>query len=300
MKKKVVLALLFSLLPLSAQAATSVKMVGLKPTTTIQLSQNPHDQVFSLFASPSSITVVGTSDGDGFITAYDRSGTTVLWSTKLGGSLDDIATAASKDALGDIWVAGASAVQPDAPSAPTIPTGTLNPSGVLPDTSTALPQLKQLDIWKINSKGVISKSFNTIMNDVIYPTAITVKAGKATVTGSIASQAFGKFTISADTAGKLGVPKLSSVNPATPIDGKEIKTTLSIWKSFTTSVSIKGLPSWKPKPNSHVLVRYDAKTKAVLAAYVTSGEILDIAWEKSIGIIALLNYPTGYAIAVVR
>jgi hypothetical protein len=48
------------------------------------------------------------------------------------------------------------------------------------------------------------------------------------------------------------------------------------------------------------LVRYDAKTKAIVAAYITSGEILDLAWEKSIGIITLINYPTGYSIAVVK
>ena len=298
MKKKLVLALVLSLVAPTAHAATAVKMLGLKPTTSIQLSQNPNDQVSALVTSSTAIAVVGTSDGVGFISAYDRTATSLSWNLKLG-ALDSVATAAVKDPTGDIWVVGASAVKAEPLATPSIPAGTLNPSGVVPDTSTALPQLKELDIWRVTNKGVLIKNYTTVMSDVIYPTSISVKAGKVTVVGAIASHALDQFTITMAADGTFGTAKISSAKPVAAAT-QEIKTTLSIWKSFTTSVAIKGLPSWKPKPNSHVLVRYDAKTKAVIAAYITSGEILDVAWEKSIGIITLINYPTGYSIAVVK
>ena len=298
MKKKLLLAIVFSLLSSTAHAATAVKMVGLKPSTTIQLSQNLNDQVVALITSSTAITVVGTSDGVGFISSYDRTATTLSWNVKLG-ALDSVATAVVKDPTGDLWVVGASAVKPDSIPTPSIPAETLNPSGVVPDTSTALPQLKELDIWRVSNKGALLKSYSTTMSDVVYPTSISVKAGKVTVVGSIASHALDQFTITMAVDGTFGTAKISTAKPLTS-DVKEIKTTLSIWKSFTTSVAIKGLPSWKPKPNSHVLVRYDVKTKAIMAAYITSGEILDVTWEKSIGIVSLLNYPTGYAIAVIK
>jgi hypothetical protein len=37
-----------------------------------------------------------------------------------------------------------------------------------------------------------------------------------------------------------------------------------------------------------------------MAAYSSSGEFQDVGWEKSIGIVALLNFPTGYAIVIVK
>ena len=299
MKHKLILVLLFSFIASPAYASTAVKMVGLKPTTSIQLSQNPNDEVSSLIVSPNSIAVVGTTDGDGFITAYDRTATSILWSIKLGGALEDIATSATRDSNGVIWVVGASAVAADAPASQTIPAGTLNPSGVLPDTSTALPQLKQLNIWKISSKGSLLSTYQTVLSDVIYPTSITVKAGKATVVGSIASHPLDEFVTSLGVDGNFGAVRIISSKTSIAQE-KSVKTTLSVWKSFTTSTAIKGLPNWKPKANSHVLIRYDAKSKAVVAAYITSGDILDLAWEKSLGIVALINYPTGYSLAIVK
>jgi hypothetical protein len=304
-KKKFIFKLLFllvalvSIYPQNSYATPQIKMVGLKPVAQIQLTDNPNDQVTTVLASPSSITVVGTSSNDGFITSFDKTATNVLWSLKLGGLQDDIATSAVSDAAGNYLVVGASSV--DSPQVPTsaIPSGTLNPSGVLPDTSTALPQLKQLDVWRVSKIGVILKAYQLVMPTVIYPQSISVKGSKATITGAIASNPFDQFVTTLGSDGNFSPPKISSTNKV-HTDVKELKTSLSLWKSFTTSVAIKGLPSWKPKPNSHVLIRYDLKSKAILAAYLTSGEIVDFTWEKSIGIISLINYPTGYSLAIVK
>ena len=300
MNKKVLLALIFSLIATTSHAAPVVKMTGLKATTMIELSSDPNDQVSTLLTSPTLIAIVGSSGGDGFIAAYDRTASTMQWNLHLGGAGDDIATAATKDSLGTFWVAGVSSTAPQTTSAPTIPAGTLNPAGVIPDTSTALPYLNKLDIWKVSAQGEVLKSFSTIMDDVILPQYISVKSGKVSVSGAIASHASDHFLITLASDGSFSSPKISSASSVATSPVKEIKTTLSVWRSFTTSQAIKGIPSWKPKTKSHVLIRYDAKSKAVVAGYVTTGEILDFSWEKSIGIIGLISYPTGYGIAIIK
>lgn len=300
MKRKIALTILFSLLATNAYAAPAVKMIGLKPTTLIELSQNPNDQVAALISSPTTLAIVGTSDGDGFITGYDRTATSVMWSLRLGGPEDDVALAAVRDSQGNYWIVGASAVPRDPQGTTSIPQETLNPGGVIPDAPTIYSQLKQLDIWKVSSDGQLISTNSLVMSDSIYPTTISINSGKVSVRGSIASHSLDQFNVNLSSNGVFSQPIISSAKNSNNSALKEVKTNLSVWKSFTTSVAIKGLPLWKPKPNSHVLIRYDAKTKNVAAAYLAPGEILDVAWEKSIGIIALINYSQGYGLTVIK
>jgi hypothetical protein len=299
-RRAIALSLFFVFIPYSSPAATNVRMQSLKATTAITLSTDPNDQVSTLVTTPNSIVIAGTSAGDGFLTSFDRTGSNILWSLHFGGTSDDIATTAIKDTVGNYWVAGATAVIPNLPPAPVIPEGTLNPSGVQPESATAIPALTQLDLWKVSAKGVLIKSYSTMMSNVIFPEQITFKNGIVTISGAIASQPSDHFSISLETTGTFGSPRISSAKSLVSTGSKEIKTTLSLWKSYTTSSAIKGLPSWKPKPNSHVLIRSDLKTKAVIAAYLTSSEIIDFSWEKSLGIAVLLSNSNGYSLAIIK
>lgn len=287
----------------TAQAApvskSAVKMTGLKSTSLISLSNDPNDQVSALVTTPTALITVGTSGKNGFATAYDRTGTVQQWNLALGA--ESIATAASKDSTGNIWIAGATAAQTDGPVSSTYPAGTLNPSGIQPDTSTVLPAMTQLNIWKVSAQGALMNTYSTNkLGDAILPDSIGVKSGKVSVSGLIASHPTDRFSVILDSQGVFANPKISSTVPAVKSAIKEVKTTLSIWRSFTTSSAIKGIPSWKPKPNSHVLIRYDAKSNAVIAGYITSGTILDFVWEKNIGIIALIEYPTSYGFGIIK
>lgn len=300
MRKAVLLSLILILIPFSTSGAVAVKMQSLKTTSVIPLSSDPNDQVSALITSPNSIVVAGTTAGDGFLTSFDKSGLNIEWTLHLGGTSDDIATVITKDTSGNYWVAGATAIAPDSTPTALIPAGTLNPSGVILETSTASPALSQLDVWKVSSKGVLLKSYLTVMKSVILPQGISVKSGIVTVSGAIASQSSDHFTISLSAAGIFESPIITSMKNPSFAPSKDVKTTLSLWKSFTTSLAIKGLPTWKPKPNSHVLVRYDLKTKAIVAAYLSSSQILDFIWEKNIGIVALLSNSTGYGLAIIK
>jgi len=293
---------LLSTISSTAFAVTPVKMTTLKPTAQIQLSGDPSDQISSLQVSPTSIIVTGTSAGAGYMKALDRTGQTQLWDLHLvsENSTDSMANAVYREPSGTLWVAGASAIVP-AQSTPTpIPSTVLNPSGVMPETTTAIASLTELDIWKVSSRGLLLGSFKLSMGNVVFPDSISVIGGKVTVGGEIAARIQTRFSISMDVSGLFSAPKFSSIKNSALNSTKEVKTTLSTWKSFITSTPIKGLPSWKPKANSQVLVRYDGKTKAVKAAYLTSEEILDLAWEKSLGIVLLLSSTSGYAISIVK
>ncbi len=276
-------------------------MATLKASSQIALSQDPNDQVSSLLSTPTSIVIAGTSAGDGFITALDKSGATTLWSTRLGDSADDIATSVAKDNAGNYWVLGASATVPEATPAPALPAGTLNPGNVVVESSTALATITKLNVWKVNSKGSLVNTYSfDQFKSAILPQSITYSSGKFLITGAIASSSNNHFSILVDANGTFGVLKTSQVNSQTKSVGKEIKTTLSLWKSIVTSTAIKGLLSWKPKPDSNVLLRYDVKGKTVLAGYISSAPIRDFVYEKSIGIVVLTEGPSGYAISVIK
>ena len=274
-------------------------MSSLKPLIPISLLQD--DQISTLLTSPTSIVVVGTVSNDGFVASFDRTGLQ-QWSIHLGGATDEIATTAVRDTSGNIWVAGATAVTPAsvASSQSTQSTVVLNPGGVVVDTETALPALTQLNIWKVSPKGLLLNTYNLDFKYQVFPQIIIVKSGKATVQGALSSNPLDQFTTTLDTAGVFTTPKVASVKSVSPTGVIQVKTKLSTWKSFVTSSAIKGLPSWKPKPSSQVLVRYDLKTGAVVAAYLASGEIIDFKQEPTIGIIVLGVNTAGYYLVILK
>ncbi len=295
-------AIIFSLFSFTANAATTVKMGVLKPSLNISLSQDPSDQISSLVVSSSSIVLVGTSEGHGIIQSFDRTGLVQLWNLKLDSpeSSESIATMGIRDSLGNIWVAGASSQIPTPPTPITMPADAINPSGVIPETTTALPALTKVSMWKINPQGQLLGTFTQAAPNVILPDSLQLVGGKITVGGVISAQSPSRFSTSVDLTGVFSTMRVTSTRVPSVSVNKEVKTTLSTWKSFMTSTSIKGIPSWKPKKNSQVLVRYDLKTKAVMAAYTTSNEILDLAWEKSLGLAVLLSSPAGYQLAIIK
>jgi hypothetical protein len=274
-------------------------MSSLKPLIPISILQD--DQISTLLTSPTSIVVVGTVSNDGYVASFDRTGVQ-QWSTRLGGTPDEIATTAVRDASGNIWVAGATAIAPApiSPSQSTQSSVVLNPGGVVLDTETALPTLTQLNIWKVSAKGALLNTYNLDFKYQVFPQSITAKSGKVTVQGSLSSNPLDQFTTTLDSAGVFTTPKVASVKTVPSNGVIQVKTKLSIWKSFVTSSAIKGLPSWKPKPSSQVLVRYDIKTGAVVAAYLASGEIIDFKQEPTIGIIVLGLNAAGYYLVILK
>lgn len=163
--------LLLVAFPLFAQGATkSITQTPMIAITTGPLSDQSvgmvvRGKVIYLFGA-----VTGVATTDGFIQALDASGK-VQWSLPLDNGSNEIATAATFDSSGNIWIAGsAQTPQPSlSPVASPTPSDTLtatstvlNPDGVTADP--AVPMRKDLTsfvLWKVSPAGVLLGTYSS-------------------------------------------------------------------------------------------------------------------------------------------
>ena len=167
--------------PLLAQGAT--RTITQTPMTLIT-SLASFDTSMGMVIRGKTIYVIGTGTGvaitDGFVQALDSSGA-VQWSLQLDNGSNVIATAATFDASGNIWVIGsaqtplASPVASPTPSFSPTPTlspsmspsptpsstpAVLNPDGVKVDAVIPMRRgLTSLELWKISPSGVLLASY---------------------------------------------------------------------------------------------------------------------------------------------
>lgn len=209
---------------------------------------------------------------------------------------DAVATAANVDSLGNIWVAGVIASTPPSPSPK--PTSTaLNPDNVQIDTPTVIPSLSTLSLWKFDKNGTLIAQYKNIVNYVIYPREIIVKGKLVTVRGEISTSIGDGFQVT------FNGSTFSAITPyqikIKDRDLYEVRTKLSLWKSYTTSKSVAGI-SWKPTKPTRVLIRTSLKTGAVASGYVMSGDLLSLSWVESAGIILLRHDQSGYVLTILK
>lgn len=161
--------------PMLAQGAT--KPIAQIPMTKIA-TVSPSTQVVGMAVRGKMIYLIGAVTGvvstDGFIQAMDSSGT-VQWSLPLDNGSNEIATAATFDSAGNLWVAGSAqttnttfiASPTDTATATASPTPSptstvLNPDGITVDPLVPMRKdLSSLAIWKISPSGVLLARYAT-------------------------------------------------------------------------------------------------------------------------------------------
>ena len=163
----------------------------------VDLAYTGNEQVSDLLLSKSNILVIGTTEAatstwiagtlggasDGFISTISNAGAP-LWSLRLGGTSNEIATSAAVDADGSIWVIGASNLVVNKTPNPT-PSKLLNPDNV--EISPATPtntSLTKLNLWQVSSNGQLLNSFETQTVGVVNPQKILVTQTGVSVFGS--------------------------------------------------------------------------------------------------------------------
>ena len=97
-----------------------------------------------------------------------------------------------------------------------------------------------------------------------------------------------QFQIDLDSAGVFtnlaeGKPKVSKA-PAIAT----IKAGTNNLKSFISKTTIIGIPSWRAKKPTPVLVKYTKNGKA-LAANSFSGKVLKVMWQSGVGAVVLVD-----------
>ena len=275
-KLSAVAAAILLLLPSSAHALVST-IINAAPIAQGSFTDGAGDQVSALTSNTHDILAVGTAEGansdwlhqeplggsDGFIAALNYSGK-LDWSLRLGGANDDIATAATLSASGDIWVAGVSAPQ---------------------------SELTELTIWQIAATGTLINTFHTSAPTIIYPHSITEVGGNFLVQGmdfSITLKKSGTFT-------SLKKITFSAPKPAAKYAGSKYS-----WNIYTGRGPVAGIPTFKPKRSSTLYYKYLNTTKSVRAAYQIAENPLLLRYQKDFGIILVSESESGFSFYLLK
>lgn len=218
-------ALLLAAFPLLAQGATkSITQTPMALVTTL----SPSDQTTAMVVRGKTIYLIGTVTGvvstDGFIQALDSTGT-VKWSLPLDNGLNEIATAATSDSAGNIWVVGTGQTPRNSPSPSTSPSPTgsvtpspsptpsptttvLNPDGVSVDAIIPMRgDLTSLMLWKISPSGTLLATYTAEMGSAFFVRGVNFSNNSISVVGVI-STTFGLagLLVQADLNGTFGKP----------------------------------------------------------------------------------------------
>lgn len=221
---------LFSLsFPFFAQGAT--KTITQTPMTLIA-SLSPSDQTVGMIVKGKTIYLIGTVTGvvstDGFVQALDSTGT-VQWSLPLDNGSNEIATAATFDSSGNLWVVG-SAQTPNTTSSPSAspspsdlvsaspsqtvtptPTSTiLNPDRVTVDPPVPMRKdLTSLALWKISPAGVLLATYAAEVGSPFLVRGAVFANDSIVVVGIIATASgHAGFLIQSDLNGSITKPIL--------------------------------------------------------------------------------------------
>ena len=134
------------------------------------------------------------------VTALDLSGNQ-LWQRIIDSGADEIATAATLDPQGNIWLAGSAALITAIETSTPI-SGIDNPDAVIIETPPTLRgDMKNLALWKISTTGEILGSYLSPLKSVPLVTALSATNSGVAVIGSIDSK---PFVVTATTSGSYG------------------------------------------------------------------------------------------------
>jgi hypothetical protein len=175
---------LLAITPTAQAVPKKITVNSLKLLTTI----GAPSEVSGVVVSGKNLIVYGTQNSRAYVKALDVNGTE-LWKIQLDQSQGSAATAATVDAVGDIWIAGST---PLAASSAVTPSGTtqatINPDNAVIPAPTLVGDLKALTIWKVSATGVVGSPSILPSSHVILPTALLIDKAGLIIVGSLASE----------------------------------------------------------------------------------------------------------------
>ena len=296
--------LLVAILALSLITPTANAAVKIKPSKPIcsgSSQTGSGDQISDFAMSKKLVAIAGTVESestelldspplggsDGFITAFDKAKNKV-WELRLGSEVDDLATAVTSDAAGNFWVAGAASKPIESTVNSSDSSLPIEIDSVTVDTVYAPNNpLTRLVIWKIDSAGLLAATYFQDFSGVIAPNQIRLNGATFEITGTqSANLKSEKFMISVDQEGTFSqTAKVSNKIKKSP-EILTIKAGRNNLKSFISKTTIIGIPSWRAKRPTPVIVKY-TKSGTALTANSFKGKVKKILWRKGIGAVVL-------------
>ena len=212
-------------------------------------------------------------------------------------SNESIAGPIAKDATGNIYVLGATvSANTAAVPAPTQDPTVLNPDNVQTDPVTTPNNIiSNLTIWKISSTGTLQQSFVLPINEAVIPKSITPNVNGFTIGANTKKQ---YLQVGLDLNGTFG----TVLHPKQPKDidlAQDFKLSSGKLKFFISTKSIVGIPSWKPKKPTPVLIQY-SKFGQIKAANYFQGSPKFIFFQPSTGVIVGTELTSGFGITIVK
>jgi hypothetical protein len=294
--------LVLSLTCFTPSANAAIKVTPSKAPLTAISPAGSGDQISDFTVNSTVIAIVGTIESglvnlvttptlggsDGFITALDKSKAR-LWDLRLGGTSDDIATAVTKDKSGYFWIAGATS-KPMETLTSTIDATAINLDSVVVDSvTTPTNSLNRLVIWKVGIAGQLAETYYYDVDGVVAPSAINFDGTNMKIIGNITKDlATQQFSISLDQLGSFSGFTPGKIRVAKPPAIATIKAGANNLKSFISKTTIIGIPSWRAKSPTPVIVKYTKAGKA-LAANSFTGKVKKVLWQSGIGAVVLVE-----------
>jgi len=294
---------LISLSLITPTASAAIKVVASKSPITAISPAGSGDQIFDIAINSTGVAIVGTVEtgaleltptptlggSDGFISLVDKSKVRI-WDLRLGTGNDDIATAVARDKSGNFWVVGSTSKPLEPTAVNSVDPTIINLDNVLVDpVSTPANSLTRLLAWKVSPSGQLLGTYFYDADGVIVPTQITVKLSGFSVVGELTKEAVtSKFQIDLDAAGIFtNLADLKPIATKAPAIAT-IKAGANNLKSFISKTTIIGIPSWRAKAPTPVVIKYTKNGKA-LAANSFSGKVTKVLWQSGVGAAVLVD-----------
>lgn len=278
-----------------------VKMLEAPTLLESNLFQGSGGQWFETLLAPHSIILVGTSEPasgptQGEVLSINPISGATQWDLAIPTTADAIATAATLDASGNIWIVGSSAptVQSVAPTPSATPSNIQNPGNVAVDPVTPTRAgLSHITLWQVSSTGSLLNTYDFDAKSVLEATSISLAKNVFTISGS-------NFHLDATLLGKFS--KFVQANSVLPKSSttQSFKDGLFIWKSYLSKNPIAGVTGWKPKVATPVILKVGTRTGSIYEAFKVSNKVLKINFLASVGVVVTTESANGYSISLLK
>jgi hypothetical protein len=205
--------------PLANAASKKPVVKSLKLLTAV----SNVDEFAGLVTSGKTIIVYGNKADKSFAKALDVTGKE-LWNIELDKASPSVATAATVDSSGVIWLVGSTSLTRATP-APSPSVSVLNPDKTIPITDVFSADLDAFSLWSLNPTTQTLAQYTLQLSSPVLINAIAVDKNGITAVGSSGT------IINADLAGKIAKPIAV---------GTELTTFESVVKSADGSMTVVG------------------------------------------------------------
>ena len=224
MKRLLSLVVISSLFftPLASAAPKKPVVKSLKLLTVV----SNIDEFAGLVTSGKTIIVYGNKGDKSFAKALDLTGKE-LWNIELDKASSSVATAATVDSSGVIWLAGSTSLARATPT-PSPTASALNPDKTIPVADIFSADLDAFSLWSLNPTTQSLAQYTLQLSSPVLINAIAVDKNGITAVGSSGT------IINADLAGTIAKPI---------VVGTELTVFESVVKSVDGSVTVVGSSS---------------------------------------------------------